>query len=378
MKILHVVPSYIPAWRYGGPIHSVHGLCKALAVRGHEIDVATTNVDGEGDSEVPLEQPVAMDGIRVYYFPSRRMRRLYYAPRMKAFLERHVAGYDLVHTHSVFLWPTAAAARAARLGSRPYVVSPRGMLVRELIERRSTLLKRGWIRLVERRNIEAAAAVHVTSAAEGADLLSLGLAPRRMFEIANGVDLPAASSPRHEQDLPQRYVLFLSRISWKKGLDRLVEALRRAPGVHLVVAGNDDEGHWPAVEEQAKALGVHERVRFIGFVEGERKERVLAGADLFVLPSYSENFGNAVLEAMSYGVPVLVTPEVGLATAVKEYGAGMVVEGNPEALGPAIAALMNDPVRRRELGERGRAAATRYSWASVAGQMEAQYRALVA
>lgn len=378
MRILHVVPSYIPAWRYGGPIHSVHGLCKALAARGHEVDVATTNVDGEGDSEVPLEQPVAMDGIRVHYFPSHRMRRLYYAPRMKTFLERHVAGYDIVHTHSVFLWPTAAAARAARLRSRPYVVSPRGMLVRGLIERRSTLLKRGWIRLVERRNIEGAAAVHVTSAAEGADLLSLGLAPRRMFEIANGVDLPAASSPQREKDLPQRYVLFLSRISWKKGLDRLVEALRGAPGVHLVVAGNDDEGHWAAVEAKAKLLGVHERVRFIGFVEGDRKERVLAGADLFVLPSYSENFGNAVLEAMSHGVPVVVTPEVGLAAAIREYGAGMVVEGDPEALGPAIASLMNDPARRRELGERGRTAAARYSWASVAEQMEAQYRSLVA
>ena len=177
MRILHVVPSYIPAWRYGGPIHSVHGLCKALAARGHEVDVATTNVDGDGDSDVPLERPVALDGVRVHYFPSRRLRRLYYSPRMRAFLQREVPRYDLVHTHSVFLWPTSAAASVARAASKPYVLSPRGMLVRDLIERRSGWLKRAWISAFERRNVKEAAAIHVTSASEGADLLALGLHP---------------------------------------------------------------------------------------------------------------------------------------------------------------------------------------------------------
>src|SRR3954464_12392703 len=86
MRILHVVPSYIPAWRYGGPIHSVHGLCKALVARGHEIDVATTNVDGESGRDVPLAKPVDLNGVRVHYFPSRVLRRLYYSPPLRRFI----------------------------------------------------------------------------------------------------------------------------------------------------------------------------------------------------------------------------------------------------------------------------------------------------
>src|SRR5689334_8622158 len=133
MKILHVVPSYFPAVRYGGPIHSVHGLCKALAARGHEVEVFTTNVDGPVDTDVPLAAPVAMDGVKVWYFPAPALRRLYWSPAMAKALRERISSFDVAHLHSVFLWPTWAAARIARRGNVPYVLAPRGMLVRELI-----------------------------------------------------------------------------------------------------------------------------------------------------------------------------------------------------------------------------------------------------
>ena len=132
MKILHVVATYLPAVRYGGPIRSVHGLCVALAALGHEVHVFTTNVDGTGDSDVPLCQPVDIDGVTVWYFPSRLLRRLYWSPKMKKALSREVPSFDVVHLHSVFLWPIWAAARIAERSGVPYVVSPRGMLVREI------------------------------------------------------------------------------------------------------------------------------------------------------------------------------------------------------------------------------------------------------
>src|SRR4249920_2269941 len=114
MRILHVVPSYLPAVRYGGPIVSVHALCAALVRCGHEVHVFTTNVDGEGESDVPLEQSVSMDGVHVHYFPVSGLRRLYYSPAMAMALAKDIGNFDLVHLHSVFLWPTWAAARAAR------------------------------------------------------------------------------------------------------------------------------------------------------------------------------------------------------------------------------------------------------------------------
>src|SRR5262245_9058833 len=157
MRILHAIPSYLPAVRYGGPIFATHGLCKALATRGHDIQVFTTNIDGPGNSSVPVELPVNLEGVLVRYFPCPLFRRLYWAPALERALEGEIGKYDAVHLHSVFLWPTWAAARAARKAGVPYVLSPRGMLVEDLINRRNRLAKSMWMRVIERSNVEQAA-----------------------------------------------------------------------------------------------------------------------------------------------------------------------------------------------------------------------------
>src|SRR6266567_2457488 len=114
MKILHVVPTYYPAVRYGGPIQSVHGLASALAAYGHDVHVYTTNADGQGVSRVPLDRPSRLDGVTIRYFPTSVGRRVYRSPRMRQALRSNVASFDLVHLHSVFLWPTLAGAETAR------------------------------------------------------------------------------------------------------------------------------------------------------------------------------------------------------------------------------------------------------------------------
>lgn len=379
MRILHVIPTYVPAWRYGGPIHSVHGLCKALASRGHEVDVATTNVDGDGESDVPIGTPVHMDGIRVHYFRSRVLRRIYFSPQMRRFLAKAIAGVDIVHTHSVFLWPTTAAASLARANGKPYVLSPRGMLVSDLIARRSPLLKRTWIRLFERRNVAEASAVHVTSDIERKELLELGLTPRRIFEIPNGLDISAPSGePTAERSAENpEYILFLGRISWKKGLDRLIQAMARSPGIRLIVAGNDDEGYWQKMMTLADQLGVSGRIFYQGYVEGAAKDVLISQAMALVLPSYSENFGNVVLEAMARAIPVIVTPEVGLAATVESTRSGIVVRGEPDLLAAAITSLAGDARLRADLGRNGHIAAQSLSWSRIAERMEMQYANLV-
>src|SRR5665213_796124 len=131
MRILHVVPTYLPAVRYGGPIVSVHGLCRALVARGHEIAVVTTNVNGPENSAVPIGVPVYLNGVKISYFSSMFLRRLYWSPSMANALKRDIGNFDVVHLHSVFLWPTWVAARFARKANVPYLISPRGMLVKE-------------------------------------------------------------------------------------------------------------------------------------------------------------------------------------------------------------------------------------------------------
>ena len=383
MLILNVIPSYLPAVRYGGPIFATHALCKALAARGHEVHVFTTNIDGPTDSPVPTGLPVNLEGVRVRYFPCPLVRRLYWAPALGRALESEVGKFDIVHLHSVFLWPTWAAARAARKAGVPYLLSPRGMLVKDLINRRSWLAKSIWINGFERPNVARAAAVHLTSQLEATELQRFGWQLPQAVVIPNGVDEPSLTNGEISSEVEriaaeQPLILFLGRISWKKGLDRLLHAFACTDVGKLAIVGSDDEGLAPQLLKLSRSLGIENRVRILPrTVIGFEKERLFAAAQVFVLTSYSENFGNTVLEAMRRRVPVVVTPEVGAADIVRESGGGLVVDGDTISLGAAICKLTSDMDLARSMGEAGqRHAITHYSWTNIVARMEDLYECL--
>jgi len=386
VKILHVVASYLPAVRYGGTIVSVHGLCKSLAARGHDVHVFTTSVDGPRDSAVRHGEPTDVDGVSVWYFQSRWLRRLYWSPPLGRALAARVGDFDVVHTHAVFLWPLWAAARAARRAGVPYLLSPRGMLEKVLIEQKSRAFKTAWIALVEKQNLRQAAAIHVTSAREAVELAALGFDLPPVVTVPNGVELATEAEAAGPLDRDIQaivdggpYVLFLGRVNWKKGLDRLIRAIpQMASDLTVVIAGNDEEGLRPALQAQADQLQVGNRIVFTGPVDASQKRALLTRARLLVLPSYSENFGNVVVEAMAAGCAVVVTPEVGIAPTVEAVGVGWVVDGDPHTLGTRISELSKNGALRQEMGERGRALAQReFSWARVAERMESAYVAVL-
>ena len=382
MRILHVAATYLPAVRYGGTIVSVHGLCKALAARGHEVHVFTTSVDGSGDSVVPHREPVDIDGVKVWYFKSSSLRRIYWSPDLGAAINARVGEFDVVHTHAVFLWPLWAAARAARRANVPYVVSPRGMLERDLVAHRSALLKAIWLAAIERTNLERAAAIHVTSRREAAEARAFGFDLHRVTEIPNGVDFdeqPAgAVAPAVAAAIAGKpYLLFLGRMNWKKGIDRLLSALARLADARLIIAGNDEDNYRGFLERQAERLGVTDRVAYVGAVNHADKMALFSHAQMMVVPSYSENFGNVAVEAIAAGLPVVATPEVGVAAEIAEGGAGLVADGTAEPLASAIHTLAADPRKRAAMGEAGRALARmRFTWPAVAAQMESLYRSI--
>ncbi len=386
LRILHVTPTYIPAWRYGGPIRSVHGLCAGLARRGHEVHVFTTNVDGPHDSPVPLGVPVMLDGVAVRYFPSHRLRRLYWSPPLAAALKAELPRFDLAHLHSLFNWPPVAAARSCQEAGVPYLFAPRGMLVRELVGRKSRLLKSLWLALAGRSCLERAAGIHATSPLEITDAAKFGYRLPPFHLVPNGIDSgeselvagePSPLIRRLIQGAP--YILFMGRVNWKKGVDRLLRALALLEGVKLIIAGNDEEGYRPELELLATSLGIGERVSYTGEVEGADKGALLRQARLLALPSYSENFGIVVLEAMAAGRPVVVTPEVGLASTVRETGAGIVAEGEPQPLADALARLLGDQELAERMGAQGRVTVQeRFTWDAVALGMERVYEELLA
>jgi glycosyltransferase involved in cell wall biosynthesis len=257
------------------------------------------------------------------------------------------------------------------------------MLIRDLIDRRNWLAKSIWIQSIERSNLAQSAAVHLTSRLEAEELERFGWQLPRLSLIPNGVDEPTPSSDEVGIDVKeiaaeQPLVLFLGRLSWKKGLDRLLRAFACTKAGELAIAGTDDEGLAPRLLKLAASLRIDKRVRILPrTVVGAEKEHLFAAAQLFVLSSYSENFGNTVLEALRRGVPVVVTPEVGAADIVQKSKGGIVAQGNAEAFGAAIGCLLDDPNLARSMGEAGQRHVTKYySWASVSALMEELYESI--
>jgi glycosyltransferase involved in cell wall biosynthesis len=376
----------LPAVRYGGPIRSVHSLCRALAADRHDVHVFTTSVDGPGDSDVPLGSPVDLEGVKVTYFPSRWLRRLYWSPPMRRALAASVGGFDVVHLHAVYLWPIWAGARAARACGVPYVMSPRGMLVPELIRRKNRWVKTAWLALIERANLEGAAAIHATSSVEADRLSGFGWKLPPIATIAHGVDdPPLPSTAPLSGDVAAAVasgfsVLAFGRISWEKALDRLVAAMPQAPAARLVLAGDDGDGYAASLAAQARAAGVGDRVTIVArHVEGADKEALFAAARVFAVTSLSENFGLAAFEAMRRGIPVLATPDIGMSEIVRESGAGCVVGSTPTSIAAGINAMLDDPARSRAMGEAGRAhVIAHYGWPNIAHRVADLYGSVLA
>lgn len=394
MKILHVVPTYLPAYRYGGPIQSVHALNKHL-VRAHvEVVVYTTAIDGPEDLDVPISTwsdlwPVDRDGVQVCYFKPGRMRSWFYSPDMRRALAEHAKDFDIVHITSVFLSASTLAARAARAANKPYIISPRGSLMLAPLEKKSRFKKSIYMSLVERRNLENADAIHFTTEPEKLEYEKLGYRLRQSVVIPNGLD-PDSLSPGDPEAFrkkfgigpEQRIVLFLGRLSWKKGLDTLIpafaEVTKEFPDAVLVVAGVDGENYRPTLDKLVASSGLQEKVIFTGSTDSREKTEAFRNADVFVLPSYSENFAVTVAESMYFGVPVVISEEVGLAKVVRESESGLVVQKEVGAVAEAIASILRDPALARAMGEKGiSTAANNFSYEKVAEAFLSAYNGII-
>lgn len=384
MKILHVTPTYIPAYRYGGPIYSVHSLCKSLVENGHEVHVYTTNVDGSKNSDVPLDRNVDIDGVRIRYFPSRWLRRLYWSPNMWSELKQRITEFDIIHLHSIFLCPTLYAARCAKNANIPYIISPRGMLVKELFRRKRFWFKSLWLILFESKSIKNASAIHVTSRLEENELKKFNLSFPDIFNISNGVELPskkkstlAVSADVSKIIELKNYALYLGRISWKKGLDDLIRNWSKISNTILVIAGNDEEGYVRFLTELIDINKLASKVVVLSRnISGSDKEALYKSCKFFILPSYSENFGNTVLEAMIRGVPVITTDSVGAGDIVQQSGAGLVVKR--DELSNAIRNVLNDSATATNMGRNGKQYVMQHlQWTTIAVEMASQYKRLL-
>ena len=351
-RILHVIPSIGPA--RGGPSQVVKTLARGLEQAGFAVDIVTTDDDGSNRLDVPFGKFVTIDGVRVRFF--KRLFRYYtLAPSLGSWVRSHVGDYDLVHIHALFSYSSMTAAGIARKAGVPYVLRPLGTLNEWGLNNRRTLLKRISLKTIENKLIEDAAGLHFTSEAE-MDEASRVVSMTEAFVVPNPVDPPPHSDTKRDA-AGGKTVLFLSRIDRKKRLDLLLEAVtvarREDPAISLDIAGTGPSALLQELRDQAGRFGIDEHVRWQGQVRGADKERLLREANLFVLPSESENFGVAVAEALAHGLPVMISPGVGIRSLVERYEAGVVVDADADKWGKEIALLLSSPKRLELLSSNG-------------------------
>ena len=286
---------------------------------------------------------------------------------------------DIVHDHGVWLPVNHMVGRLAARRRLLRVVHTRGMLEPWALSYRALRKKLAWL-AYQRRDLESVATFFATSHAEAESIRALGF-EQPVAVIPNGVDLPEADVPVGRKPLPdrQRNVVFMSRIHPKKGIIELLRAWAqlRPPGWKLILAGPDEGGHLQQVLDCVDTLALGEWVEYRGAVTGSAKTELLAAADIFVLPSFSENFGVVVAEALAHGVPVISTrgtPWQGLV----DHGCGWWVEPDAQALSGALSeAIALDDEERHEMGNRGRQYAGRYDWGYIANDTADVYRWLL-
>lgn len=384
VRVLLVCVRYPPA--RGGVETHVQRLADGLAERGHGVEVATSALRSEFPFEHLSARERALDDegpVRVHRFRARTMGGDAHWPWLEGllpWLARNARRFDVVHAHSYGYHPTLCAALAARLASRPLVLTPHfhPPWSMELGPRRQRL-RRAFDALAKGPLLGSADALLCVSRAE-ASLLQPPR-PERVRIVPNGVEPEPFAAARGDAlrkrlGLQGPAALFVGRMASNKGLATLLEAWVLVPGATLLLAG---DGHLlPVLRARARELGLEERVRFLGALSDEELREAYAACDVAVLPSEYEAFGIVLLEAMAAGKPVVATRVGGVPEVVEEGKTGLLVPpGDARALAQAVAELLNDGKRAGAMGLEGqRRVRERYTWLGIVERVERVYQGL--
>ena len=393
MRILNVTQSYEPFFEFGGPPEKVRALSEGLVQLGHEVTVLTADWGLERRlAEFPGEPPAEngpfgkkreVRGVKSIYLPNwLHYRAVSWNPALSRYLRARLGNFDIVHIFGLYDLLGARTAAAAHQHRIPYVAEPIGMFLPIV---RSFFLKRAYHRVLGNRMLANAAAIIATAEQEKEELIAGGIPADKIVLRRNGVSVPAELPERGgfrktlniPADAP--LILFLGRLSQKKSPDLLLRAFSQtaatSPQAHLAFVGPDESGMLGRLQQLSEDPGVGGRVHFHGPLTGVAKWSAYRDADIFVLPSQNENFGNTAAEAVAAGTPAIVTDRCGIAPLLDGV-AGLVAPHDAAAVSHTINELLHNSSLYDHLKEGCATAVQRLDWGLPIREMDSLFRKL--
>jgi glycosyltransferase involved in cell wall biosynthesis len=344
-----IIPSYKPAYHYGGPIRSVAALCESLVIAGQDVTVFTTNANGAENLSVDTNQYYSVEGVNVRYFNRWTKGHFNVSPTLFLEVIRKAKKFDIIHIHSWWNPIAVLITLLCLLLNRKPVLSPRGSVSTYSFANGKAKTKLLFHKLFGQFLLKRTM-LHVTSNEEKKETEKYVGKEVHQYIIPNILELPQRiySSPIENGVFK---LVFLGRIDPAKNLELLLRVLSGFDSIpiKLILVGKGDEAY--EKELSSTNTGRHELI-WMGPVYGDERFKILAGSDLFVLPSFTENYGNAVLEALSQGTPVLISDNVGAKDFVLEHDLGWVIKGNEAALRNAIEIIWKDSDKRKDIRSR--------------------------
>ena len=385
MKILFIIPALGSV--YGGPSKSVIELAQAVGNLGVDVDLITTNANGNQQLDVPLFTWIEEKSYRLQYFPYWAVSDYKISFSLTKWLFQNVRNYDLVHTNAIFSYTILPAYWACRRSKIPYIVTPRGMLEPWALSYKAWK-KRFYYQLLEKPALDRAKVIQMLASTEAERTKTLNL-KSPLAIVPNGIhrqDFESLPNPElFWQQFPQtrhkNLILFLGRVDPKKGLDLLSTAFgtiyQQFPQTHLVVAGPDNIGFLPTVRDYFAQADCLEAVTFTGILTGELKYSALAAASIYVAPSYSEGFSMSVLEGMASGLAAVITTGCNFPEAAQAEAAH-VVNIDAEEIATALRHCLQNPEQTKAMGDRARQFIfEQYTWERTASKLLDIYNAVL-
>lgn len=384
MKILYVIPTYEPAWAAGGTVTATSQLCRALARQNIDVTVYTTDADGKGGRlDVLVDEEISIGGVKVWYFTCNMcLKNAFHSKNLTLKLKETIENFDIIHVSAIWQWIQVDVATVCKKYRKPYIVSPHGSYSPWPFRHNSFKKIPYWLLFGKKTAINSAA-IHFTAEEERKKCLELHpfLSKISNFAVPNGIEFTKIvrkdNQVRRHLNIPDDkfIILHIGRVHQKKGIHFVMEALRKLNNekfIFMIIGNNEDTEYINELKRLEK--GTKNLVIWVDQVPSDRVWDYYFSSNIFALPSYDENFGMVVVEAMACGLPVLISKNVGIWREVQEDNAGFIIEQDSNEIAAVLQKILENPELVELMGKNAiKSAEKRYDIKNTANLMIKAY-----